>query len=91
MPQANADDSQHIAAIPSSDASKVAQDSAARPKSRPVVTASWLAARKRNSQPYFVDWCSIRFLTSLRVKMREAFSNPSVRMAKHAGRAVGEA
>ena len=58
--------------MPASDASKVTQDSAARPKSWPGVMASWFAARKRNSQLYFEDWCSIRFLTSVRVNVREA-------------------
>ena len=36
--------------------------------------ASWLAARKRNCQLYFEDWCSIRFLTSSRVNRREVVS-----------------
>ena len=81
-PVAKAEFTQHIRSTPSTVASKLAQDSAASPKSRPVVTASWFAARKRNSQLYLEDWCSILLLTSSRLKFREAFSKPSVRIAK---------
>lgn len=75
--------------MPASVASNCEQKRASTPSPLPAVTASWLAARNWKFQPYFSDWWAMRSLTSFTVKSTDAFSKPSVRMAKMRHRAGG--